>query len=615
MESIYTVSARNIKSKPPEMTTQIVFDNSVARIPRFFAYLSPFLNTVVMSEEIKIIGQRAFSECDNLNLVIFPESIVEIEDSAFSKSPVQGNLVFGNRDNKPVYIRSNAFGECGQITSVTFYSYANLGPYAFFKCFGLLVADLKFVLSIEQFSFKKCSELETIENLQFVREIGEGAFYKCIKLGSHLRFNSLRTLGRGAFIQCESLEKVSFGGRVTHISDRAFDGCENLQEVDLYGVTSIGEGSFYNTSIINIDLTRVRRIGDFAFTNPKFRNNLAQNVCFSNQVDHIGRLAFAGTNIKRVRIRHDSLPTPAVVEISREAFSNCRKLEVVEFIGVGDFVFGQDVFKECVMLHTLVLPSATRILPEMMCSFCTMLVSISIPNQCTMISYKAFHMCASLTTIMFEDRDPELSIVFGECCFLQCDRLRTLTVPCVSFLDRHSFASCWALRTVTFNRSASVDVTAFKWSNRLTDINFLENDINSIRSRQIVAVPLAENSLEKNDALNMFEFIAEKHPYIRTDFTNDAMFSEVRRFIFPDSSDPPIPIYTYQLNGMFDTPNTFVWESYGDDVDDSDSSGDESLNNDLPHDQVLIQHQNNDEFEGEFDDLFDDEFDGFKKFL
>jgi hypothetical protein len=147
------------------------------------------ITSLIISNNLKTIGSRAFTQCSSLTNVIVGTNLVNIG--------------------------TNAFGLCGGLASITVpgsvnfpNSVTNIGPYAF------QVTALK--------------NFNTGNNLVF---LGENAFGSCPLLTSVTVGDGLTSIGGGAFLGCQGLTDATFGSGVTNVGNSAFNTCLNLKAV------------------------------------------------------------------------------------------------------------------------------------------------------------------------------------------------------------------------------------------------------------------------------------------------------------------------------------------------------------------------------------------------
>lgn len=130
---------------------------------------------VVVPDNVKSIGDYAFSECENLTSVTIPEGVAYIGESAFSR--------------------------CNNLTSVII-------P--------------KSITRIEEYTFWGCSSLTSVTIPDSITSIGDDAFSDCSSLISVTLPDSVVSIGYSAFEYCYGLTSITIPDSVTEIKARAF---------------------------------------------------------------------------------------------------------------------------------------------------------------------------------------------------------------------------------------------------------------------------------------------------------------------------------------------------------------------------------------------------------
>ena len=189
------------------------------------------------------IGSEAFMRCSKLNRVTLPSSITLIKERAFYMSALSSI-----RLNDKLFDIANAA-----------FAYTNLYE----------ISIPKDVVSIGQFAFYNCSNLETV----FMQ-------------------NEVLGLGQAAFYGCSSLEKINLSTKLTRINPWTFASCANLRSISVpSSVKHIGDGAFRLTNLSEVTLSEgLESIGITAFS---FENySLLKNLVIPSTVTEMGSEAF-----------------------------------------------------------------------------------------------------------------------------------------------------------------------------------------------------------------------------------------------------------------------------------------------------------------------------------
>ena len=225
------------------------------------------LEEIVLSKNLKTIGQFAFSRCFELKSIDIPESVTEIENGAFSgcyslkNFNVSQNVNFGDR----------VFGDYPWSSIPALSEDYNAWLYDdnasdFFVWHGCLFAYRgssktpvipSGVSGIGDGVFKD-SDITSVTIPDGVRYIGNSAFQNCNYLTNIKIPESVQKISGYAFYECSSLSSVTFSVGLKSIEDNAFGYCESLKKVVLPEGLEKLDGSFcgcYNLEDITFPST------------------------------------------------------------------------------------------------------------------------------------------------------------------------------------------------------------------------------------------------------------------------------------------------------------------------------------------------------------------------
>ena len=224
---------------------------------------------------VKVIGDLAFGDCRSLTNINIPNSVTTIGNFAFGDCKSLTNI---NIPNSVTTIGEGVFCGCDSLTSITIpssvvtiignpfcYWHGNLyneskafiyeDHVLFNKNKTILIAyrakETNYtipnnVTTIENWAFRRCNSLTSINIPNSVTTIGEGAFWGCDSLTSINIPNSVTTIEREAFRRCKSLTNINIPNSVTTIGNSAFGNCKSLKSINIPDcVTNIGDLAFY----------------------------------------------------------------------------------------------------------------------------------------------------------------------------------------------------------------------------------------------------------------------------------------------------------------------------------------------------------------------------------
>jgi len=262
--------------------------------------IKPLIKKVVIKNGITSIGERAFSECENLKEVELAKSVHRIGPYAFyaCRSLESMELPEGF-----LSIDKDAFRECSALRSINFpESLHYLGDRAFYRCTSLEEAELigvtwipiecfedcvslrravipEGVNMIEVEAFYNCKSLEDITIASTVSLIKRQAFYGCRSLKTVVLPEGLEAMEQGAFAHCTSLENLTLPESLTEIGGGAFNNCQSLTELRLpANIESIGANVIVNCNNLTDVYYPGSKLGLLA--------KLGDQHCFDNVTVH-----------------------------------------------------------------------------------------------------------------------------------------------------------------------------------------------------------------------------------------------------------------------------------------------------------------------------------------
>ncbi|MDD4316179.1 MAG: leucine-rich repeat protein, partial [Clostridia bacterium] len=350
-------------------------------------YNCRLLREIIIPSGVKEIGAQVFYGT-RLYSVTFEESIIDgieqgiilIGDQAFACNTRLYEIHF------PVTIKvigEVAFSECENLTIVTFAEGTDMigiGAEAFAHC-ALLSIDLPSGLAeIADYTFNACFYLNSVSMPDTVTHIGAGAFKQTllkeislssglVSIGDEAFVNTLlqrlvipasvESIGLRAFGDDDYLREVIFeeGSAIQTIGERAFEWCPIIYVSLPNGLRTIGSFAFSYCEMSEIFIsTSVVFIGDYAFNNCSRLSKLtfADRSQLSPELKSIsiGQYAFQRTGILQV-----ILPE-GFNSLSSGIFNECKKLKSVEIRDESLVSIGAYAFSQCVAMLTLTLYGA-----------------------------------------------------------------------------------------------------------------------------------------------------------------------------------------------------------------------------------------------------------------
>jgi len=228
--------------------TRVEFLSTDAEIGKSAFYGATALSELILPAAVETIGEHAFVGCCLLKRVHIPDSVTSIGAGAFSGCHPDAQLTVD--ENNPYYI---AIGECivEKDSGVVISSLTGdiqdddrikaIGKYAFSGIKG--IKEIKVpssVVSIGEYAFIRCEDLERVILHDGILRIGEYAFHNCKALREFTLPKLVTSIPPGCFMFCESLESVTLHDGVESLDTLVFYGCSSLTSVELpEGITSL----------------------------------------------------------------------------------------------------------------------------------------------------------------------------------------------------------------------------------------------------------------------------------------------------------------------------------------------------------------------------------------
>ncbi|MBQ8146719.1 MAG: leucine-rich repeat protein [Clostridia bacterium] len=255
------------------------------------------------------------------------------------------------------------------------------------------------------------------ENLEYVympsscRDVGTYNGYSKLQLVDFSLATDYEGFGKQAFRNCTALREVRFGtSEVGYELKSAQYGClfqsctslTTLRFTDISKITAIEGGAFENCHALTgtYDFSGVTSVGSKAFYKAGTNEGTSLVFKFPNLVTLGGSSGdthvFSYSGVKELYFGNK------ITTMSHNTFSNCTRLEIVEFTGVTeDFEFKSYTFEGCTALKAFSIPDGVTELPQRMFRNCTSLGAVYIPSSVTAINsgdndHATFKGCESL---------------------------------------------------------------------------------------------------------------------------------------------------------------------------------------------------------------------------
>lgn len=199
-------------------------------------------NIIEVPNGITIISKGTFNNTD-IEEVILPESLISIEDETFAYCTKLRKVTI--KSKKLEKIGNYAFHNTINLEIINLPdSISIIGQYAFS---GSGIESIKIpnnIKTIQLYAFFECKKLHSVENMQNITKIEDLAFYNCCVL-KHIDIQNVIDIGNHAFCDCKKLEKIDLHD-VRHIGEYAFYNTSLSQDSYIPSLADLGKETFGN---------------------------------------------------------------------------------------------------------------------------------------------------------------------------------------------------------------------------------------------------------------------------------------------------------------------------------------------------------------------------------
>jgi len=300
--------------------TNLTIPGSVTNIgSRAFSY-SYSLKNISLANGLISIGDGAFSFCYGLSSVAIPSGVTELGEQAFFNSPLQ-NVTIPDTVHT---IGAAAFCSTHLTNIVLPHGLTNINN-------DLLLA---------------CNFLQQVTIPETVTSIGRSAFQSCYALEEISLPAALTSIGADAFGACVGLTNLFIPANVTEIGAYPFSQCRHLTNITVAPSNSV----FSSLDGVVFDKNQAILL--------YFPNGRTNNYAIPAGVTAIAAHAFdVGGEIYLPGPANVTIPA-SVTDIGDYAFSNCRQLTGLYFLGAAPTNVGSYIFYHCDKAVAWYLPGA-----------------------------------------------------------------------------------------------------------------------------------------------------------------------------------------------------------------------------------------------------------------
>ncbi len=459
---------------------------------------------VDLPSSVKTIGNSAFKDFKG-NLLL-PLSVENIGDGAFTNSSV-GDVVLSENIR---YVGNEAFSKCNSIESVTVLS----SEVVFDKAVFSYCKNLKSVKlfgkqhQMGEYMFRDCVSLETVEFTSGLSKIPDGAFYSCSSLVNAGFISEVSDIGSFAFYNCKALSEVDFHPEIKRVSTWCFYGCESIKKIDIPdSVSSIGEYAFCGCSgLTDISLgSNLKIIEDSAFGYVS-----ADSIALPDSLEVMKAACFIGCE----KLTEVTLPSK-ITFVPSFSFAYCSSLQSVYSKGnittVDDYAFFA-----CSSLETTDFWDSVESIGMYSFAQCSSLESLSF-EKVNYINSKAFRYCNALKYIDF----PSENTYIGNEAFFGCENLIKIDVKEYSTVGEAAFSCCKSLEQAVFRDNAILGKDCLAYCDSLKQLYLLTCSENSydlgVLPSVLTVFGYKDSLAQKFADENKYEFVAvEGHTHVFT---------------------------------------------------------------------------------------------------
>ncbi|SFB22867.1 Leucine rich repeat-containing protein [Acetitomaculum ruminis DSM 5522] len=409
------------------------------------------LESATLPGNLKVIDENAFKDCSNLKSIEIPATVTNINDGAFSGC---SSLTTLNIPETVENIGNGVFAACTSLTSVTvdpknkYFVYEkgvlyDINRTRIIWCSNNINGKLfipETVTYIDSYAFEGSNGITDLIVESGVMSIGDFAFANCENLETVSLSKTLTHIGNSAFANCKKMNEISIPSTVVSIGTYAFTGCESLPRISLPdGLNYLGEGAFAgDISLASANIpANIGEISENVFKDCK----VLKNLVIPEGITKIGDYAFAGNEAL------NTLSVPSTVsEIGKNAFQNCKALTEIN-IPTGVKEIKDNTFDSCSLLSEIIIPDGVVSIGNNAFSNCANLKEVHIPKGVTSIGDEAF----SKNTLLNKINIPEGVSYLGEKAFYEDENLEKIYISKdVTEIKDYTFYGCSNLETAGF---------------------------------------------------------------------------------------------------------------------------------------------------------------------
>lgn len=355
----------------------ITLPNTLVEIG-YYAFANSLITSVVIPENVKVVGERAFYGSKNLVDIEIASTGTQFNDWQFYDCSKLTNVYFdGSMDDWTTFIFKDEYSS-PMCHATNFYILDSNGEVSY--------------------NGKNYSVLEDIKLTNNVESLGDWVFFG-FKVYNIEIPETITSIELKAFYNCSTLINVYYDGTINDWVNIDFAEdksnpmyyATNFYILDNSGTISFNDKNY--SKVIDVNVTsEITKLSDYAFSG---FTDMA-TIILPNTLEEIGAYAFNNC----YSLKNISIPTN-VTTIGSHAFFGCIGLESIT-LSNNITTIGSYAFSDCKGLIDVTLPNSLTIIEEYAFNNCYNLKNITIPSSITKINEKAFYNCYVLKNVYYD---------------------------------------------------------------------------------------------------------------------------------------------------------------------------------------------------------------------
>lgn len=406
------------------------------------AFTMTDISSLSIPSSVLTIGEKAFALCADLENIELSAGLRQIGPNAFDGCHLLRGITLPSTCQS---VGMFSFCNCSGLKEVKLSSnLETIERGTFSGCSHLTaIAIPEAVQHIDTRAFFGCSALESIKLVTGLRTIGREAFAGCTALTQIYIPETVTEIAEDAFANCTELKTIVIPPSVTRLHPFAFGTKHNLKVI----TTTTGSAAHQFAQEHGIMCYTEKEASLLRGCNPAFyieygilrkytQEYNVRDLMIPEGVIRIGNHAFE---------RNKQLVTvvipEGVVEIGGYAFNGCRNLQRIYLPSTLKRI-GRFAFRDCPLVE-VILPQGIEVIEKNAFQSCTTMRRFYMPDTVTRIGNEALRDCMSLTELRFSASVE--SIPDGVC--TGCSSMRTVVIPeGPKYIQQNAFRNCSSLR-------------------------------------------------------------------------------------------------------------------------------------------------------------------------